>query len=89
MWTIVEKNYTGLEVWGPSGARLLAGGPSGFLTLSFRRSARVTHVVEKGSDFFVTEDRAGIEYFSSWMLPGIELCQNMYILNIELGLVKI
>ena len=46
-------------------------------------------MVEKGSNFFVTEDRAGIEYSSSWMLPGIELCQNMYILNIELGLVKI
>ena len=39
-------HYEILEVWGPSGPRLLAGGHSGLLTSSFAhfgRSGRVTH----------------------------------------------
>ena len=33
---------------GPSGPRLLAGGPLGLLTLSFGRSGRVTHAIVIG-----------------------------------------
>ena len=41
-----QMEYWILEVYGPSGPRLLAGGPSGLLTSSFApfgRSGRVTH----------------------------------------------
>ena len=49
----VEKNdkYNVLEVQGPSGPRLLAGGPSGLLTSSFTpfgRSGRATHALVIG-----------------------------------------
>ena len=45
-WPLYGPFYSLLEVQGPSGPRLLAGGPSGLLTLSFApfgRSGRVTH----------------------------------------------
>ena len=47
----IHMEYKQLEVKGPSGPRLLVGGPSGLLTSSFApfgRSGRETHAVNCG-----------------------------------------